>query len=262
MAKAWRQLEDFSPARCGTAAEDAQLRLNGALAAVRQLLARPDTRTEDLLEYLADLEAATQLLAALAAGSNDGIRRDHTTGYSSRSEVAKPSASPSLTPGSFSTLQETHATPRGAGMQQLQLFEWEEFQEEETETHARLANLAAEAEALAQAQFEVASLANDSGNLLAASFEHVAQAASSTGEAVAEVAAAARIPVRSLPLRASLGGAALGAAVGVCLAGPVGAAVGASTTAAVGALGGSAAKKRHLQAIDRVANSAKPASCS
>jgi len=74
--RGWRLLAQYD-ASATIGGEPTYERLGGALAAARQLLARADARTEDLLEFLADIEACTQLLAApldLAATRRDLAR--------------------------------------------------------------------------------------------------------------------------------------------------------------------------------------------
>mmetsp|Transcript_66467 Transcript_66467/g.131098 ORF Transcript_66467/g.131098 Transcript_66467/m.131098 type:complete len:416 (-) Transcript_66467:160-1407(-) len=74
--RGWRLLAQHDTSAT-TAGEPTHERLSGALAAARQLLARPDARTEDLLEFLADIEACIQLLSApldLAATKRDMAR--------------------------------------------------------------------------------------------------------------------------------------------------------------------------------------------
>jgi len=61
--RGWRLLAQHD-ASATIACEPTHERLGGALAAARQLLARSDARTEDLLEFLADIEACIQLLSA------------------------------------------------------------------------------------------------------------------------------------------------------------------------------------------------------
>jgi hypothetical protein len=74
--RGWRLLAQHD-ASDTIAGEPTHERLGGALAAARQLLARPDARTEDLLEFLADIEACIQLLSApldLSATKRDMAR--------------------------------------------------------------------------------------------------------------------------------------------------------------------------------------------
>ncbi|CAE8589012.1 unnamed protein product, partial [Polarella glacialis] len=111
MAKAWRRLEMSQgpvvrngrgeAAKRSPAFLDAELRLNSALAAARQLLARPDTRAEDLLEYLADLEAADQLLSSPDSLSS-GAASSHSYQRHGGSSGSNPSSSGQVSARSLS----------------------------------------------------------------------------------------------------------------------------------------------------------------
>lgn len=256
VSKAWHRLDCLGP-HASQSSQIAEIRrLDGALAAARQLLARPDTRTEDLLEYLADLETAMQLLATLTASDS---------GSSNQSIVAKSSSvSPEIaaarvvaTAAPMTLAQASAAAEVLESMsdhgRQLQLLEWQEWEEEDSiERKKRLSNLALEAASLATAQREVAQLAASFSDPFDRTASETSKAAVSSNQAVREIGVAARSSLKGLPLKASLSGAAIGAAVGVCVAGPLGAVVGAGATAALGAFGGSSIQKHQLQTIDRI----------
>lgn len=121
----------------------------------------------------------------------------------------------------------------------LELEEWDDAHQ--TDEVRRLGQLAADAEALAEAQRRVAQLTAEAAEPLEVIETNMHNAVVETAGAVHELAVASQRNAKNWALYSSLGGAAVGAVVGACVSGPIGAAVGAGASAALFGVGGTAA---------------------
>lgn len=245
--------------------------LRSALAAARQLLEKPDTRTEDLLSYLADIEAHMQLLVTPEAGADaEPVKAlpPHAWSRLAGQGAAAATSQPSQGRGGRSVgahLELLGAAAGGTAVvpqeDPVRLLDWlepEQGEATEREELQQLERLMADTLSLVKAQQEVLELVAEAREAMDAVEGQTVEAISSTYMAAQEVGATAKTTANAWPLKASLGGAALGAVAGACVAGPLGAAVGAGAGTALGGLGGRRAKEHHRQSVDRILDSVTP----
>lgn len=283
--RAWERLDDH-PCQAAEA-----VHLRHTLSAARQLLAKPGTQTVDLLNYLADVEAGIQMLAAparAASSSASSLARRPTPepdGPAADTQVAdiagRSGASSSSFPAVVGHPPQSADARRGSHLlamagaisapdvvegssvadRKLQLQVWNDAADRQAEVDriCRLDNILNEVRTVADLQQQVAELADSHGSVMDSVEEQCAKATEETAQAGRELGAAAKTKARGWTLKGSLGGAALGAAVGACVAGPIGATIGAGVSATVGGSLGKAAKRAHNTQVDTaVANLQQP----